>query len=145
MPLKCQSHRLLRPSTAEIAKTIVKPVDGFVPEAGQPFLCELDDSPHDFHIAFLGDSILDPQKEVFFYWSAVDDEQRVVTEKPCLKKDEGEEACALISEHPGVCDWGYIDPGVVAYQALLDQESAYLRDYGLPPVREREEDATDGG
>ncbi|MFF5433397.1 hypothetical protein ACFY5K_25580 [Streptomyces griseofuscus] len=124
---------------------IVKPIESLVPEAGQSFMCELDDSPHDFHIAFLGDSILDPQKEVFLYWSAVDDEQRVVTEKPCLKKDGGKQVCALISEHPGVCDWGYIDPVMVAYQAVRDQESAYLRDYGHPPTKEWEEDASDGG
>lgn len=98
------------------------------------FQCELDDSEHEFHCAYLRD-IPGDEREVFYAWTPEGNTRYVLVLRACRKKykDEGE-SCGIFRNHSGVCDWEYVDPSRIALNAEMDQAMAYLRDHGtLPP------------
>ncbi|WDM12547.1 hypothetical protein J3S85_13975 [Streptomyces lavenduligriseus] len=91
-----------------------------------PIQCQIDDTEHEFHAAFLR-SIPGKEEEVFFHWMDGSDIQWIVARNLCLKEQpRTERICMLFLEHPGVCTWGYVDPKAVADLAREDQKVANL-------------------
>ncbi|NEA49219.1 hypothetical protein [Streptomyces sp. SID10815] len=106
--------------------------------------CKLDDSPHDYHAAFLRTGAsAEPGTDVFLCWVDGAAEQWLEDIEVCLKtRTPRDSSCTIFRGHPGKCDWAYIDPPMVAARAEADQLLSRL---GLSPIWREAWDATIGG
>lgn len=133
MQFQCTSRRTIQLQTLQMAQeSLPFPAGGFDVEPDDSFRCELGDSDHDVHSAYL-DLLTDKLRDAFLCWTADGAQQYVMASAPCLKVSSERKACNLFLNHPGECDWGLEDPEELALMAHMDQVRAFTRDYGFPP------------
>ncbi|WP_157876548.1 hypothetical protein [Streptomyces graminilatus] len=89
--------------------------------------------PHDFHAAFLRTgSRTEPDSDVFLCWKEGSSAQSLADLECCFnRRFELGTGCTIFKNHPGRCDWAYIDPEVVAVQAQADQ---LVEELDLSPI-----------
>lgn len=135
MSYRCTSTRVISAQAAVLAIEIAlfRPSETDV-SAEAKFQCQLDDSEHRMHGAFLRD-VPEDTREVYYCWEGDGETEYVMLADVCLRRANPQsEACTLFRHHQGVCDWMYVDSQRVALMAEADQYIAYYRDHGaLPP------------
>jgi hypothetical protein len=123
---RCEARTLLADEVERAARLIPSPVDRVEwARTDEVFRCKLEDEAHAYHAAFLrSGTSLDPCMDVFLCWRDPEGQQWLEDAEVCLKK-KGDHpmgvGCTIFKDHPGRCDWGYIDPVQVATLAQADQ------------------------
>ena len=123
MTYRCTAVAALRDEVRALAAKIPSPGPSVEWAAGDLFQCKLEDVPHEHHVAFLrtGSRVF-PDSDVFLCWCDASSIQWLEDLDCCLgKPDPMASGCTIFKDHPGRCDWAYIDPQVVAVQAMADQ------------------------
>ncbi|MFD3332602.1 hypothetical protein ACFWV1_08115 [Streptomyces sp. NPDC058700] len=83
------------------------------------FQCMVEDVEHVFHASWLRTGS-GPSTDVFLCWSP--DGQWLMDVECCLKaRTPLGTGCTVYKDHPGRCEWAYVDPRQVAEQAIADQ------------------------
>ena len=95
----------------------------WAPKPFDLFQCMVEDVSHDFHAAFLRTGAsTDPDSDVYLCWRDGSSVQWLEDVEVCLGKPTAlGTGCTIFRDHPGRCDWQYIDPPQVAAQAMADQ------------------------
>jgi hypothetical protein len=124
---RCEARVKLDDDVRTTAALIPTPFDSieWAPETAGPyaFQCKLSEVPHTHHAAFLRTgSSQEPCSDVFLCWHDETGPQWLEDVEVCLKRRHPmATGCTIFRGHPGLCDWEYIDPPMVAAGAQADQ------------------------
>ncbi|GAA4795454.1 hypothetical protein [Streptomyces ziwulingensis] len=123
MTFRCTVRVLLDNAVRAEAELIHSPHSSIEWTSYTELQCLVEDVPHDFHAAFLRTgSRIDPDSDVFLCWTDKSPAQGLADLECCMKRrTELSTGCTIFKNHPGRCEWEYIDPELVAVQAQADQ------------------------
>ncbi|MEW2167499.1 hypothetical protein AB0912_31530 [Streptomyces sp. NPDC007084] len=126
MTFRCEARTNVDPAVRVAAQRIGNPYAEIEWATGSPLPCLLEDEPHTAHAAFLrSGSTTDFDSDVYLRWRDGSSAQWIEEAEVCLKAPGPlGTGCTIYRDHPGRCDWAYIDPRAVAAQAQADQLAA---------------------
>ncbi|GAA2224460.1 hypothetical protein [Streptomyces nogalater] len=121
---RCIAQAVLSDEVRSAAAEISSPVARIEWASGVTLQCKLEDVPHDHHAAFLRTGAsLEPCTDVYLCWFDGTATQWLEDIEVCLKRKgtSTDTGCTIFRDHPGRCDWAYIDPPRLAVEAQADQ------------------------
>lgn len=130
MTFRCVARVLLDDAVRAKAEKIHSPHSSIEWTQYTELQCLVEDVPHDFHAAFLRTgSRTDPDSDVFLCWTDESSAQTLADLECCMnRRTELDTGCTIFKNHPGRCEWEYIDPELVAVEAQADQ---LIKELGL--------------
>ena len=145
MLFRCTNRRTIQPVTLKFAIDLVNGDLGEVDcEPDDVFQCQLEGTDHRIHACYVANMPgPNDDREVWLWWEAEDADypqvggisQYITLHEMCwTMKYPSTTPCYLFKNHPGKCDWDFIDPERLAATAQLDQILTFHRQHGTFPT-----------
>lgn len=138
MTYRCTAEAELDDDLRALAAQIPTPHTDIEWTSFDTLQCMVEDVPHEHHAAFLRTGArTDPDTDVYVCWRDGSSKQWLEDIECCMNRPNPlGTGCTIFKDHPGRCEWQYIDPAQVAAQAMADQ---LMKEWGLSrPSRSRE-------